>query len=272
MKKKSENAAPPLRLNASNLEDFPAEYIINPLEDHQFPVMGVYIDKRVIPGFKYLVKPIKTTKYLFQGVPLSLLSIGRGYARRLTFETNKQHRNQPTYFYSDNHLEGYAFELQVIADGDKFTIYDANGEPHGELEIIKADREQVEINLAQENDQIVRKVRVKFSANVEFYDSGMTHHTVLDGTAVCVKHKNEIFAKTVKIRNVNIKHNKYYLIPGCQEDYRRTYVKGVDIRDVPTRYTIIGLSSYEMPVIGELYLKRKIIFMLYIMIFLRHLR
>ncbi|KRT84938.1 hypothetical protein AMK59_2317, partial [Oryctes borbonicus] len=72
----------------------------------------------------------------------------------------------------------------------------------------------------------------------------------LSGSAICVKSKNQRLAKTIKIVDVNIRHNRYYLVQGYQEHCRRTHVKGHDIGDIPTKYAVIGLASYEMPVIG----------------------
>lgn len=42
-----------ITLDASTLGDFPARYTISPIEPHQHPVVGVYVDKSITPGFKY---------------------------------------------------------------------------------------------------------------------------------------------------------------------------------------------------------------------------
>lgn len=136
-----------LTLDAGELGDLPARYTICALQSHQFPVIGVYVDKRVIPGFKYRVRPLPpvgktstTNPCLFGGRALTLQSIGRGYARRFTFEADKNSLNDnENYFWSDNRPEGFAFELEVISDGDKFTIMDANHEPQGTLEVLKVE-------------------------------------------------------------------------------------------------------------------------------------
>lgn len=109
------------------------------------PVIGVYIDKRICPGFKYKVLPLPgadsqlyTPPHLFEGKALTLRSIGRGYARRFTFEANKNClNNNENYFWSDNRPEGFAFELELVSKGDKFTVFDANHEAQGTLEILK---------------------------------------------------------------------------------------------------------------------------------------
>lgn len=44
----------------------------------------------------------------------------------------------------------------------------------------------------------------------------------------------------------------FTLMPGINNKLRSTVVKGVNIGDAPTRYTITGLEPYEMPVIGNI--------------------
>uniref|UniRef100_A0A1Y1KYC3 Uncharacterized protein n=1 Tax=Photinus pyralis TaxID=7054 RepID=A0A1Y1KYC3_PHOPY len=130
-------------LDASVLGDLPASYSIHGLKPHQQPVVGVYIDRRVCPGFKYKVQPLPGSKeddglpYLFDGKALTLKSIGRGYARRFTFESDKGRFNNENYFWSDNRPEGFGFELELVSDGDKFTVFDANHEAQGTLEILR---------------------------------------------------------------------------------------------------------------------------------------
>lgn len=135
-----------LYLDAASLGDFPARYTICPIESHQLPVVGVYVDKRVVPGFKYRVRPLpgidqkKQEKCLFDDRALTLLSIGRGYARRFTFEADLNCLNDnENYFWSDNRPEGYVFELEVISNGDKFTIFDTNKEAQGTVEVLKTE-------------------------------------------------------------------------------------------------------------------------------------
>ena len=47
-----------LHLDAANLGDFPATYLIPALKPHEFPAVGVYVDPRIVPGFRYRVRPI----------------------------------------------------------------------------------------------------------------------------------------------------------------------------------------------------------------------
>lgn len=47
-----------LHLDAADLGDFPASYLIPALKPHEFPAVGVYVDPRIVPGFRYRVRPI----------------------------------------------------------------------------------------------------------------------------------------------------------------------------------------------------------------------
>lgn len=136
-------------MDASTVGDFPAVYTVCSLKQHQMPAVGVYVDKRIIPGFKYPVRPLPQIgqnptmhKCLFNDSALTLKSIGRGYARRFTFEATESLNNNENYFWSDNRPEGYAFELEVISAGDKFTLFDMNKEAQGTVEVL-----QVEVSI-----------------------------------------------------------------------------------------------------------------------------
>ncbi|GJQ77032.1 hypothetical protein Trydic_g15226 [Trypoxylus dichotomus] len=267
-----EIAKPGVILDASELNDFPANYAIQPIESHQFPVIGVYIDKRVIPGFKYRIRPLpgvndtnKNKKCLFGGRALVLKSIGRGYARRFTFESDKDCLTNENYFWSDNSPEGYAFELEAISEGDKFTIFDvANREAQGTVEIMKVEKSSQQENphrlsfhhsqqllcAAVTKEGIEKKVKVKLIAKVEFYEIGVSKLMPITGVVVWLKRKGQQNAEITKVINVNIRHHRYYLTPGFEKNFRRVTVRGIDIGDVPTKYTMTGLEPYEIPVVG----------------------
>lgn len=131
-------------LDASMLGDLPAVYTVYGLEPHQMPAVGVYIDNRIIPGFKYRVRPLPgyhtqsvEKPYIFNEKALTLRSIGRGYSRRFTFQADATSlNNNENYFWSDSRPEGFAFELELVSQGDRFTVFDANHEAQGTLEIM----------------------------------------------------------------------------------------------------------------------------------------
>ncbi|XP_057650884.1 uncharacterized protein LOC130890683 [Diorhabda carinulata] len=246
----------PLKLDASSLGDIPGQYTICALEPHQLPVVGVYIDPRVVPGFKYLVRPLPEVgkpstmnKCLFNGKALTLTSIGRGYARRFTFESDKFIGND-NYFWSDNRPEGYAFELELLSEGDKFTFFNPNGEPEGTVEVLSIEGPQTEIFSSFKNGLVDKRATVTFTGKVEYYETGVAKPVLLSGTILSRKLKNKPRAEILKISRVNIRRHRYYLLPGIQKIHRRFTVRGDSINDVPTKYTMTGLESYEIPVVG----------------------
>lgn len=74
----------------------------------------------------------------------------------------------------------------------------------------------------------------------------------LSGTVVSIKTRSKATAEISKVLNVTIKKQRYYLVPGMQKVHRRCTVRGSDINDVPTKYTMTGLEHYEIPVVGKL--------------------
>lgn len=74
---------------------------------------------------------------------------------------------------------------------------------------------------------------------------------LLSGVAVALKPKGKSCAEVTKVVNIHIKKQRLYLIPGIKNNYRRVTVRGKDINDVPTKYTMTGLEDYELPVVGE---------------------
>ncbi|KAK4872871.1 hypothetical protein RN001_014900 [Aquatica leii] len=245
-----------LSLDASLLGDLPACYKIYGLKPHQQPVVGVYIDKRVCPGFKYKVQPLpasnddqKPLPHLFDGKALTLKSIGRGYSRRFTFESESNIKND-NYFWSDNRPEGFAFELELVSVGDKFTVFDVNHEAQGTLEILKIKVPQIELSNEFVGNGIKKKAKINFTGKVEFYETGVAKPMPMSGIATSVKKKLSTTAELLKISNVTIQHHRYYLTPGIQKNHRRVTVRGEDIGDINTKYTMTGLEPYEMPVVG----------------------
>lgn len=73
----------------------------------------------------------------------------------------------------------------------------------------------------------------------------------LSGVAICIKKKGSPHAEITRIINININHHRYYFTPGFENNQRRVTVRGQDIGDVPTKYTMTGLEPYEIPVVGK---------------------
>jgi len=253
-----------LHLDAADLGDFPASYLIPALKPHEFPAIGVYVDPRIVPGFRYRVRPIDdenkpggTSKHMFNGRALQLLNIGRGYSRRLTFQADSNTlNNNNNYFWSDSRPEGFAFELEVVSTGDKFTLQNTNHTAAGTLEILQNSAPQEEVSQAVLSDgSIEKRVRLAALCKVEWFENGQSVTVVpIHGLAVAVKPKNgQQSASITCVMNVTVGtlHRRgYMLTPGVNDMCRHTTVLGESIADVPTRYTITGLETHELPVIG----------------------
>ncbi|KAL1138191.1 hypothetical protein AAG570_009883, partial [Ranatra chinensis] len=256
-----DNEEETLHLNASDLGDIPARYTIPAIRNHEFPIVGVYIDPRVVPGFKYRVRPIQEywfshqgckEQWLFKGKALELQSVGRGYSRRITFTPDFGCLNDnPYYFWSDSRPDGFAFELEVISPGDKFTVFDADHVAAGILEIIQNQTAQEEIgHRILKSGEIEKTVRVRAICKVEWFEDD--DHVVLPmaGVAVSTRNKNGCTTKIIGAAFGSHPRRGYTLTPGINRKLRSTVVRGDSISDVPTIYSISGLDTHELPVIG----------------------
>lgn len=244
-----------LVLDGSVLRDIPAVYKIPPLLSYELPVVGVWVDPRVVPGFKYRVRPLdmKRGKYLFGGRALELQSIGRGYSRRITFQADDGTLNKnDNYFWSDSRPDGFAFELEAVSTQEKYTIHDANHVPIGTLEVINSQAPQEEVAHAVLKDGSIEKtVRVRILCKVEWFEDNGAVVIPVKGVAVIKKSKTARSASVVHVIRATVGIQRgATLIPGINFQQRTTVVSGQSIGDIPTRYTIIGLEPYEMPVIG----------------------
>ncbi|GLH03621.1 Protein of unknown function [Gryllus bimaculatus] len=248
----------PIILDASKLGDFPARYEIPALHSHEFPVVGLWVDPRVVPGFRYRVRPLddKRGRHLFGGRALTLQSIGRGYSRRLTFEPNPGSLNDnENYLWSDSRPQGLAFELEAISPGDKFTLQDVNHVIAGTAEIIQIQRPQKEINhKVLRNGSVQKSVQIHALCKVEWFDDGQSPVVVpVSGVVVAVRAKGAQRAVVEHVINACVgvhQRRGFTLTPGVNAQSRQITVRGEDIGDVPARYSITGLEAYEHPVIG----------------------
>lgn len=95
-------------VNGTSIGDVPAKYTVTGLESYELPVIGTYVDPRILPGFRYKVRPAESKKKIFNGQALRLVSIGMGYAKRLTFEPEANQLNtSENHFWSDSIPCGY---------------------------------------------------------------------------------------------------------------------------------------------------------------------
>lgn len=69
-------------------------------------LVGTYVDEKIIPHFYYRVRKIGSGKFLFDGGARRLISIGRGYGKRITFQSENGEEASDMYFYSDTEPRG----------------------------------------------------------------------------------------------------------------------------------------------------------------------
>lgn len=103
------------------------------------------MDPRIVPGFEYRVCPAgNRRRHLFNGDALRLVSIGMGYAKRLTFAPSPNClNNNSNYFWSDSYPDGLGFEPRALHVGMKFNIY-AGDQRLGYANVYRADVSQME--------------------------------------------------------------------------------------------------------------------------------
>ncbi|XP_067122150.1 uncharacterized protein [Centruroides vittatus] len=145
-------------LKGEDITDVPTSYIVSDIQSHELPVIGTYVDRRIVPGFRYRVRLINTENYLFGGEALWLKTVGMGYGKRLTFHDGNLNKNR-SYFWSDSYADGYCFSIQVVRPGDKYQIVSRNKN----VTVTKTDSEQEEISEeVTDNGVYVKKIRVRF--------------------------------------------------------------------------------------------------------------
>ncbi|ODN05800.1 hypothetical protein Ocin01_00893 [Orchesella cincta] len=244
-------------------DEIPAVYRVENMREHEFPVVGVIVHPRIIPGFSYRVRPFSTSKYLFNGRALQLLRIGQGYGKRIVFKADEGDKNgNDNYFWSDSRPEGYGFELSVVAPGDKFTVYDAHHNPIGNCEVIcNKEPQKEQSHLLWPDGTIEKWVVVSLKCKIESL-SGFVSDECISGIAIASKNSRQGAATLIRImncsiKNKNLKANKGFmtLMPGVDSHTRRITVSG---EDIPVTYTISGLLNHEFPVIG-IYVDKRIV-------------
>lgn len=200
-----------IRVCGTDIGDFPTEYTITALKPHELPVVGTFVDKNVIPGFSYRVRWNGTNEYLFEGVALVLKSIGRGYGKRLTFES--QDIENDNFFWSDsNPDEGFAFSIHLIFKGDRFHVVDRKGRVVGEalLTSVGIEQEIEKVSVKKSGIDVVVSVEMectlKFSSEDHIPEKlrDETVDVVTSGIALASKSKKRWKAKTSEVRNVHV--------------------------------------------------------------------
>ena len=199
-----------LRIRGVDIGDFPTEYVIPALLPHEIPVVGTYVDPKIVPGLAYRVRRNGTDDYLFDGAALVLKSVGKGYGKRLTFHSEATENDN--FFWSDSNEEGFSFSIQVIFEGDKFNVLDRQGRRVAEATLTAVGNEQEieKISLRKGYLSVVVSVEMECTLNFSTLEhvpehlGGQTVDLPASGMALCQKDSKCWKVETVEIRNVHI--------------------------------------------------------------------
>ncbi|XP_037287972.2 uncharacterized protein LOC119180931 isoform X1 [Rhipicephalus microplus] len=200
-------------VRGEDINDVPTSYVVNGIKPHEFPVIGTYVDKRVVPGFRYIVRVNRTSRFLFGGRPLHLESVGRGYGKRITFEAPPGGLNEnDNFFYSDTIAQGYGFAPVAVQVGDRFRVQDSEGEECGDLVLDELLGEQTEVScdVRKEDGAIVKDIVVEFHARFL-----CVNNRLLDRQLVWNKVQLNANARLVKARGATRARLENLLLRDC---------------------------------------------------------
>jgi len=201
----------PVLLRGDEIGDAPTQYHVAGLRKGELPVIGTYVDRRIVPGFSYKVRVLDSRRHMFEGRALPLLQIGKGYGKRITFKGDSHNGNQ-NYLWSDSNPEGCAFSLVAIERGDRFSIYDELSRPVG-MAVVGAVESHLEVctQVSSDDGAIRKQVRVTFACEVQF--GGQPHGLMsvcsesvvqASGVALLVKGKGQREAKVEAVEGVDL--------------------------------------------------------------------
>ncbi|KAH3728057.1 uncharacterized protein LOC127852222 isoform X2 [Dreissena polymorpha] len=179
------------------------------IREHELLVKGFDVDKRIIPGFRYLIRYIGAREYLFNGEARLLETIGLGYGKRLTFQGDRLNFND-CYFWSDSSTDGFAFSVEAIREGNSFLVLTADLQEVGTVQVHKVDYPQKELGTRVENSAVTKEVRVRFACSVRHRQTrslinvSTQNFQVAEGVAELVKERGQKEATVTCIRGVRI--------------------------------------------------------------------
>lgn len=118
------------------------------------------MDPNIAVGFRYRVRRLGSMDFYYGGKALTLMSMGKGYGKRLTFESSDVLSND-NYFWSDSHPEGFAFSVQAVEAGQSFDMYDDSSREAGRVVLEQVDAGQTLVSSEVLDDgTMVKKVQV----------------------------------------------------------------------------------------------------------------
>lgn len=198
-------------VRGEDIRDVPTEYTIPALRAHELPVIGTYVDKHVVPGFAFRIRLNGSDSYLFGGEALVLERIGQGYGKRLTFESEDLINNENFFWSDSNPGLGFGFSIQVVFQGDKFSVFDSADRKVAQVAVNNLREEQEIVSSHVEDDCLVKEVCVldmecEFSfcndAHVPQMLQGQNMELPVSGVAVARKQYNQPKAKLFGIKDI----------------------------------------------------------------------
>ena len=175
------------------------------LKNHELLAINGHIDSEIAPGFRYRVREIETQKDLFNGQAKYLESIGQGYGKRLTFESDDILEND-NFFWTDSNEFGYAFSLQAVSIGDVFVAKTGNIEL-GFAKVVQVRDSQRIVSSEIQAGAVMKKVEVEFHCKMaetwDGKDFNGKFSLRLQGVATLVKGKRDQRCQIQDIRILN---------------------------------------------------------------------
>jgi hypothetical protein len=179
---------------------------------------GTYVDKRVVPGFRYRVRKLggsNPERFLFNGEALTLQSIGRGYGKRITFEGGKLNEPNENYFYSDTNPAGFGLTLVAVEAEDQFSVTALEDmHPLAEAKIVSVLEEKELSSRLEADKSLVKEVRVTITFDIAYVGG---HHGMLPiylphrlratGIAMIERKHRARKAFTTFIKDIEIPHH-----------------------------------------------------------------
>lgn len=170
-------------------------------EDHELPVVGTFIHNHILPGFRYRVRLIGTDEYLFDGKALKLDSIGQGYGKRLTFESDDILEND-NFFWSDSNDAGFAFSVQLLFPGEVFEVHDGHDVRVGSFSLESVNEKQEVTGVTYEENLVNVHAKVNFSGKLWLFSQSSIPAPLCEKEIVVLGSGNAIvnrLSSTVKL-------------------------------------------------------------------------
>jgi len=193
-------------VKGEDIADIPTIYKAEGFKPRELIVIGTYVDKDIIPGFRYKVRKNLSDEYLFGGKAKYVEGVGLGYGKRITFESDTS-RETNNFFWSDSRSQGYGFTFQAISDTDTFNILDTKtGNLIGRVLITNPALEDDHVlsTTIGELGYVEKEVAVKFSCIAILSDTANKQSLFVDdvkvrGKAIVVRESASSKAKITQI-------------------------------------------------------------------------